>query len=123
MKIRVKWENYKSRRGVSILGWLREEKVKTYSDIVNKCHSLGVEPPSEEEVRVSLDLRSKEKAVIRYLDPDLREREIADEHYERVIKTTPAAPSPKTKSKPAPKKKAQPKARAKKPAAKKAQDK
>ncbi len=108
MKIRVKWENYKSRRGVSILGWLREEKVKTYSDIVNKCHSLGVEPPSEEEVRVSLDLRSKEKA---------------DEHYERVIKTTPAAPSPKPKSKPAPKKKAQPKARAKKPVAKKAQDK
>ena len=113
MKIRVKWENYKSRRGVSILGWLREEKVKTYSDIVNRCHPLGVEPPSEEEFRVALDLRSKEKSSQQQKRPPL----IVNG---KVVKT---ATTPKPKSKPAPKKKAQPKPKAKKPAVKKAQDK
>ena len=96
MKIKIKWDDYKSRRGVSVLAWLREKRVSDYPGLVARCDSLGVEAPREdsEEVVSALAAWNSEK-----LELAVKSSKVVDDLPAPVKKRTPKKPSSRSRSK------------------------
>jgi len=93
----IRWEDYKNRRFLKILGWAAHHEIKTYSDMRKHLLRAGVIPPHESHEDVLAILGPPEAPLPPELPP---EAPVVQKPTKEKKATTPTKEIPVPKRKP-----------------------